>query len=457
VTGDERRSPERELRRIMDAIAPGVLLLDAGGRILVANRAAAELFGEGSADELVGLHVDTWLTDAVDSAGRRFARGHGVVARALGGGTPVHAEELGIDTGCGIRWLRMSAAPFPEPDGGTRGGAVCSFVDVTDELEARLALAASEASFRLITEHASDLVVRQDLDGRFAYLSPSIRTLLGFDPEALVGTDGLALVHEDDVPRLRAALARLAADTYETGDERAEFRLRGADGSARWFEAIWTVICDGAGRPRELHAVARDIHDRKAAEQALGHLALHDPLTGLANRTQLRDRIEHLLDSAPPPGTVALLFIDLDRFKPVNDRFGHDAGDELLRTVASRLRAAVRPDDLVARVGGDEFVVVVTHLADQAGLARLSARLERRLGEPYQLRCGTVEVAASIGVAVADGALNPDELLLAADADMYATKRARCAARAEALAGSPGATPGDLHPDGELSPTARSG
>lgn len=162
--------------------------------------------------------------------------------------------------------------------------------------------------------------------------------------------------------------------------------------------------------------------ERKRAELRLAHMALHDPLTGLPNRVLLADRLEHAL-ARRSGGTVTLLFLDLDGFKAVNDAHGHAAGDELLVTVADRLRELVRAADTIARFGGDEFTVLCEDVNDTAGALVLARRLTARLGEPYELSAATVEISAAIGIAMAHED-DPTQLLQRADAAMYQAKRA---------------------------------
>ena len=179
-----------------------------------------------------------------------------------------------------------------------------------------------------------------------------------------------------------------------------------------------------------MQGTCQDITDRKQAEAALTHNALHDPLTGLPNRALLLDRIEvALARSARVDKSVAVLFLDLDRFKLINDSRGHAAGDVVLRAVAERLRAAVRPSDTVGRLGGDEFVVVCEDAVAVWEATVLGERLIRTLEEPFQVEGGEIFVTVSVGIAIAEATASADELLRDADVAMYQAKqrgRARC-------------------------------
>jgi diguanylate cyclase (GGDEF)-like protein/PAS domain S-box-containing protein len=230
----------------------------------------------------------------------------------------------------------------------------------------------------------------------------------------------LALVHPDD----RA--------TVTDGFERAvaahepfvfDYRVPLPDGRIRWVRARGRLVCDEAGDLVGMQGTCQDITDRMEAEAALTYHALHDPLTGLPNRTLLLDRIEIALARSARHGrAVAVLFLDLDRFKPINDSRGHATGDTVLQTVASRLRAAVRPSDTVGRLGGDEFVVVSEDASVWQATA-LGERLIRALEKPFEVEGDEVFVTVSVGIAIADRAVSADELLRDADVAMYQAKQ----------------------------------
>lgn len=257
-------------------------------------------------------------------------------------------------------------------------------------------------------------------------ISPELQALLGLDVvQALPGEDPLhALIHPEDRVRVAEAHRRALAGAVEG----YEWRAVCPDGLVRCF---WTEL-----HPEQddatviaLRAVCQDVTERRAAEARIRHLAEHDALTGVANRTVLRDHLgkalAHRARRAGPPASVAVLCVDLDGFKGVNDRHGHAAGDCVLVQAAARMRALVRGGDTLARLGGDEFAIVQTDSLDLAGLERLAQRLLSALAEPYDLGAGleASAVTASIGIAVAptDGDA-VDTLLAAADTALYRAK-----------------------------------
>ena len=236
----------------------------------------------------------------------------------------------------------------------------------------------------------------------------------------------MALVHADDRAMVTAALERsLAAREPFMFDYRVPI-----DGRIRWVRARGALILDDGGEVAGMRGTCQDITERIEAQAALTHNALHDPLTGLPNRSLLLDRIEVALARSARIGkSVAVLFLDLDRFKLINDSRGHAAGDVVLRAVAVRLRAAVRPSDTVGRLGGDEFVVICEDGVAAWEATLLGERLIRTLEEPFQVEGGEVFVSVSVGIAIAEQAGSPEELLRDADVAMYQAKqrgRARC-------------------------------
>jgi diguanylate cyclase (GGDEF)-like protein len=205
--------------------------------------------------------------------------------------------------------------------------------------------------------------------------------------------------------------------------EHYETVRRHKDGTAIDVSVTISPILDSAGHVIGASAIARNIAQQKRIERLLAHQALHDPLTDLPNRVLLRDRLESALARAQRNTTaVAIFFLDLDRFKPLNDNRGHAVGDRILQEIARRLRDAVRPDDTVARFGGDEFVIVCHDVSDEERAAKIAQRVQAAVAAPLELPGATLVVRASIGVVLGRPGTTPEDLVQAADSAMYQAK-----------------------------------
>jgi diguanylate cyclase (GGDEF)-like protein/PAS domain S-box-containing protein len=273
--------------------------------------------------------------------------------------------------------------------------------------------------FQALIEHGSDGITVTDAEGTIVYESPSITSMLGFDPTERIGHSSMDFVHADDVPLVVNLFERLGAPG---ANESVEVRLLRKDGTSRWAEVHISNLLD---QPDVGGIVAnfRDVTERKALEGRLAHQAFHDDLTGLANRALFQDRVEHALAAQSRTGSLlALIFIDLDDFKNINDALGHAAGDEVLVDVARRIKAAVRTGDTCARFGGDEFAILLENLP-QPGLAyEVGARILESLRDELATASGVVELNASLGIVFSTHGSEASELIRNADLAMYEAK-----------------------------------
>jgi diguanylate cyclase (GGDEF)-like protein/PAS domain S-box-containing protein len=279
------------------------------------------------------------------------------------------------------------------------------------------------AQFRSLVHHASDLITVVDAHGEIRYQSPSASTLVGITSEALVGTNYLDVVEREDRQLFEVVLAGLVGSP--DGSTTAEYRVTHEDGSSRFVESIVTNLLDDP-TVRGLVLNTRDVTERKELEEELAHQAFHDSLTGLSNRAVFRDRLDHALArSIRHERSLAVLLLDLDGFKTVNDSLGHDVGDELLVAVGARIEECARSSDTVARLGGDEFVVLLEEDVDEERSTSVAARMLKVLAAPFDVNDREVFIGASIGIAVGDGgSVDADELIRNADTAMYAAKAA---------------------------------
>jgi diguanylate cyclase (GGDEF)-like protein/PAS domain S-box-containing protein len=262
--------------------------------------------------------------------------------------------------------------------------------------------------------------------GHLAYMSPQVTSILGYRPEELVDDPELwpSRIHPDD----SAATIEAYEAHWRTGEPlRAEYRMVARDGSEVWVRDEAYAMPDETQSGRQVsQGLLIDVTDRKRLESKLIHDALHDPLTGLANRVLLRDHLERAVArQGRSDGTAALLFVDLDDFKRVNDSYGHAAGDQILVQVAERLVGAVRAEDVVARQSGDEFAILLGEVTDAGEAIHAADRLLRELRRPILLGGRSIVVGGSVGIALAaEHDATVEDLVTQADAAMYAAKAA---------------------------------
>jgi diguanylate cyclase (GGDEF)-like protein/PAS domain S-box-containing protein len=279
-----------------------------------------------------------------------------------------------------------------------------------------------EDRYASLIANASDVIMIVAVDGALRFASPASERTLGLRPEDVAGKNLLDLWAGDDGERLKAFLAEVAATS---GGAVGPVELRIERGPARYvLEIVGSNLTDDPA-VQGLALNFRDISERKALEEQLRQLAFHDPLTLLANRSLFRDRVQHALTLAQRGRhQAAVMFLDLDNFKNINDSLGHDAGDRLLQAVAQRLVKATRFSDTVARLGGDEFAILLEGITTIAEVESLAASLIEGLGQPFTLSATEVRVSASIGVAFSAFEADAEALLSKADIAMYHAKAA---------------------------------
>ena len=355
-----------------------------------------------------------------------------VRAAGPGGGWDCEARVVTGDGRERLLRLQGRVAPAPKSAGGGHHAPRLSGV-VTDVSRADRTAWDEAERFRLTFGEAPVGIALVDVgaaDGpRFAQVNEALAGVLGHADARLAGLPLDAVTHPDDAAGLRAVLAGLVEGRATA--HRGEARWRHADGRDLWVLVdAWVPQAapgDGGRPPRHAVLHVEDITARRRAELELSHRALHDGLTGLPNRALLLDHLAGALARAARQGThVAVMFLDLDHFKEVNDTLGHDAGDRLLVDVAARLRRCLRETDTAARLGGDEFVVVCEGLAAPEQAAVSAGRIARMLRTEIPAPRHPITVTVSVGVATSRGSAAPADLLRAADAAMYRAKERGC-------------------------------
>jgi len=420
---------ERErLAAVLQALPAGVVQFDVEGAVVDLNQAACAALGESRA-HWVGRVPEDGRWHAMSEDGQLGAPQPHPARQVLFGGPAVHGRLLGRLRADSLQVLRLNVEPLHDAAGGV-AGAVASFFDITEHSAQRRLLALTVEAARLGTWdwHVPSGNVR---------VNAQWWQMLGMAPKALPETlqTWQSLCHPEDLPGVLAMLRRHLQDS--TQPYRCEFRVRHASGRWLWVMAAGAVIeRDASGKPLRLAGVHLDIDARKQSEQQLQVAALTDALTGLPNRSALVQRLGQCASADwHRSGTCyALLFLDFDRFKQVNDSLGHEIGDELLRQIAERLRSALRPGDELARLdpaaqhamrlGGDEFVVLLERLHAPEEAERVAQRLLQVLAQPYPVGGHVVHSSASIGIVTSNRAkTDPAHLLRDADTAMYEAKR----------------------------------
>jgi diguanylate cyclase (GGDEF)-like protein/PAS domain S-box-containing protein len=402
------------LRAVIEAAPLAIIARDLDSVIRMWNPAAERMFGwtEDEVLETGTSIVPERLREETAVLRRRAQQGETVW---IEDSQRMHRDGHLID-------VSMSIAPIYGADSKVIGTMV-TIADISRRKQAEAALRESEAHLRLAMDAAQmGMWYWEAGTDRFTY-SDGLNTLFGRPADAPLAD--YRHLQESMHPEDRELFDATLRHAIKKGsDFQIDYRVVWPDGSVHWVANRGQVHRIASGRAERVIGVAMDITDRKLAEQRIVHMAHHDALTGLPNRVLLRDRIQQAIAQAHRGGSqLAVLFIDLDRFKTINDSLGHQLGDRLLQSVASRILVCVREGDTVARVGGDEFVIVIPDLASAADASTVSAKILEVLANAFHLHGTDLHVAASIGIALYpnDGA-DAETLMRNADTAMYHAK-----------------------------------
>jgi diguanylate cyclase (GGDEF)-like protein/PAS domain S-box-containing protein len=400
-----------DMLQVIDGMPAGLLVLDAQGRVRAINSTMSAMLGIPD-DALADLPALASLIPAVELGER--------VTAALESGAPQDAVMVPVDAHAdGVRWFEFNIRRT-SPAGG--GQLLLLGQDVTFRRQARQRLQESEEFFRLTFSQAAIGIALLSREGRFLRVNRKLSQIVGYSEIELLQRFFHQVTHPEELDEDKAQVARLVAG--EVRDFRRESRYLCKDGRPVWVALSASTMREAASGQLRVIVAVQDISRRKEAEEALLRMASHDALTGLPNRMLLQDRLAQAIAHAQRARRqVGVMFIDLDRFKHVNDSLGHEAGDRLIVEIARRLSAALRESDTVARQGGDEFVVVLADLAAPEDAALVAAKLLGSLFEPLQLCGHEVFPSGSIGIAMYPGDGRDSEALLkAADSAMYRAK-----------------------------------
>ena len=393
----------------LDLLADPTIVIDQDLRVVAANLACVRLIDADVRDWIGEVPLELVHPDDLPIVLSSF----GTIADKEYG-TPI---EVRLRAGDGIwRLMEMIGATHPTDSGHI---VVVSMRDLTERRQWELA-AGSPELFRTVVEHATVLLALIDADGRVCTASGTWNRQLGHDLSYVVGSqlgDWVVSDLAEFETNLELAMQRRSSTVFEAV-------LSHSDGRAIPYQFAMSNQLDNPV-VRGLILSATDISARRALEVRLTHMANTDALTGLANRTAIIDALVHRLHVAKSPSNLVVYFIDLDRFKPVNDIYGHDTGDEVLVVLAERLRAVARDHDVIGRLGGDEFVLVCDDVPNTAAAARIAARIEAAVSQPIVVAGLKVQVLASVGYADGNAAPTADGVLAEADASMYRVKQRR--------------------------------
>lgn len=408
------QASESALKDLFDNAPNGYHELDREGRIVRINRTELEMLGY-QLEEVIGRFAWEFV---VESTARES------ILDKISGAKRLVPMELNFRRKDGSTVSVLLKDALIKDENGTITGIRANIQDITGRKQVEQALKESEQKYRLLGEGIMHQVWTAQPDGNLDYVNRRTLEYFGRTYSETLGDGWQSLVHQEDL----AESVEKWTHSLETGEDYAtEFRLRRHDGEYLWFQVMATAGRDEDGDIIKWFGTNTDIDDRKKAEAQLSYFAGHDTLTNLPNRAKFMDHLARAVRRAEHNSSFhfAVLFLDLDRFKIINDSLGHSIGDKLLIGIAERLKGCLRLNDIVARLGGDEFTVLLTRLSDSDDAVRVADRFLERLSEPFKIDNYEVFTSASIGIIVSDEVKRqPEDFLRDADTAMYRAKAA---------------------------------
>ena len=420
-TGEEAQSVAHALRTltarfglVLENMSDVIVQYDSAGRVLWASPSVRTSFGYDE-DALVGTTFRLEHPDDDDAVGTD------IIERMAAGEDVVDSHGRAICADGSVRWV-VGRTRVVRTSTGELDYIVSTFRDVTGQTEGDAALAASEAHYRMLADNSSDVVLHTDsASGLVDWASPSAEAILGYRPDELVGRRVPDLMHPDDLAHVRGYVRDAMAADQHTGHVEARFRDK--DGSWRWMSDSGRAVLADDGTVLGGIDSLRDVSAEHAMREELETLARSDALTGLPNRRDLLDRLGAVLGHEPRAGTsVAVLFLDVDHLKDLNDDHGHAAGDTVLVEVGHRIRRALRSEDVVGRFAGDEFVVLLPSLASPDDAWRVADAIHQQVARPIHTGGAALRVSVSIGLTIARTGDRPEDVLHRADVALYRAK-----------------------------------
>jgi diguanylate cyclase (GGDEF)-like protein/PAS domain S-box-containing protein len=413
----ERKAKQRELKKIKERLeliwnsaADAVFTIDTNAEFVSVNQAFTKLFGwteeELLSDKSISI-IPSHFKEDINEVLDKLKSGETV---------PSHTVQRITKKG---ELVDVLASYSPIHEEGHFIGSVVMYKDITEQNKYYKQLQESEERYRLIAEHTSDLIKIVDLEGKISYASPSHYKILGTSPDNYLNQSILSCIHPDERKMLKNALNQIAVGWRSVS---LEIRNLNKNGEWIWVDAIGTPVFDSNGKVSRIIFESRDITERKEHEDKLEQLALYDSLTNLPNRVLFTSRLEEEMVRQNNT-SLAVMFLDLDNFKQINDTMGHAVGDWLLNNFGKRVNESLRQNDMVARLGGDEFVILLPNLKEQEEAIEIARNIIKSLQNDWEIEGNKFKTTSSIGIAF----YNPSDprntdLLKKADIALYEAK-----------------------------------
>ncbi len=421
-----RKSKEKsddliDYRALLDDLDSGIVIHDQNGCIIAVNQAACNMLN-AEAETIVGINALEHAGTTYRLDGSKWTADETPVATALKNGTEVHGVTIGVDVpdgqGATKRLWTLTNTKLIKLNSGETGVAA-TFTDVTGLQDQSQQLQAAYDKFSTLIARSDSIITLSNAEGKITYASPSFSKLTGVNEKDVLGTFIRDYIHPEDLESEADKIEYLRQNFGATAD--LNFRVRTANKSWRHLEIVSTNHLNDPAI-QGIVGNGRDVTDRVKETAGLAYQATHDALTGLANRALLLDHLDIAIARAKRSGIpIALYYMDIDGFKKVNDTYGHSAGDKLIVTVTERLKEATRPGDTIARIGGDEFVMLAEGILDITTALSIAERVRKAIHKPMLLADETINISTSIGISLSRSS-NAQTMIDEADSALYKAK-----------------------------------
>lgn len=409
---NELEESEERYGRLVD-LSPEAIIIHSNGLIKYGNPACLKLLGASSLDQLINQPISKFShPEYIVSVNERVEKLKDIGVKLA----PFEEKIISLDG----KTLDVEITGITINHEGNHAFLMI-FRDITSRKKAEEALQHSEEQYRLIAENMTDLVRVVDPNGIVVYASPSHEHVIGYSPKEFEGFSAFKLIHPDDLDELENLFKNGMIDRE---DHTAEFRIKHVKGHWVWIEAHAKLIFGERDHIQRLQVVGRDITERKMLEEKLSRMAFYDSLTGIPNRSLFQEKLKQTIKEADRyKRKFALLYMDIDKFKEINDTFGHDTGDELLKLFSKRVQNCLRESDTLARQGGDEFTILLSEIKEEEDALMIAERILASLQEPWIINNIEFYTTSSIGVAFYPKmGITFREMMKYADTAMYVAK-----------------------------------